>query len=138
MVTYLRDANTESPQSDKSLGDIFSASVLPSGGKELLVTSYGCVEDVSRSYQVDGHVESHQEYLMQTGLGLANVSLLQALLLAPQGPVDPAHKQAVKLEYCNLEVRGIPNMNMAKHIDFFEVFGDSINAQSHFHFSTNF
>ena len=32
------------------------------------------------------------------------IGLLQTFLLAPQGPVDPAHKQAVKLKYMQEQV----------------------------------
>ena len=39
------------------------------------------------------------------GLSWAHVGMLQALLLAPRGAVDPAEKQALKLNYVNDEVR---------------------------------
>ena len=38
------------------------------------------------------------------GKALLHMGLLQTFLLAPQGPVDPAQKKAVKLEYAREEV----------------------------------
>ena len=57
------------------------------------------------------HFKSEQEkntdifsQMISLGQFLAYAGLLQAFLLAPQGPVDPAHKVAVKLEYTKQEV----------------------------------
>ena len=43
--------------------------------------------------------------LISLGNLLALAGMLQAFLLAPQGPVDPVQKVAVKLEYAKQEVR---------------------------------
>ncbi|XP_038059884.1 midasin-like [Patiria miniata] len=58
---------------------------------------------------VGGGVGGHLVQLMALGRGWVRLGLLEVHLLAPRGPVDPAEKKALKLQYVKDEITDITN-----------------------------
>ena len=58
-----------------------------------------------REYNDSVNTDAMLQQQCMLGEAWTNAGLLQTFLLAPQGPVDPVEKLAVKLEYFRQEVR---------------------------------
>ncbi|XP_074663211.1 midasin-like [Tubulanus polymorphus] len=84
--------------------EIAKSEVLPTRMIDMLNTILQCM---SKSVTLPDPMKR----LYECGKLWSYVGLLQTLLLAPQGPVDPAEKQAIKLTYTNEQIGEI-DMNL--------------------------
>lgn len=83
-------------------------SILMAGFGEVFRSTLVAFNDMFLHHQPSDHHDNKHadvsQHAFHNGLALVHVGLLQAFLLAPVGPVDPAEKKAVKLEYLKEEV----------------------------------
>ncbi|XP_078617566.1 midasin-like [Branchiostoma floridae x Branchiostoma japonicum] len=79
---------------------------IPQSTLNLLTT---CLQSLENMGHQDTRERGRGEwrYRRERGSTWVHLGLLQVQLLAPQGPVDPAEKQAVKLDYVRKEIRAL-------------------------------
>ena len=104
--TLVNQLSTHEPDisHDVNLAELSVYDVLLPNFVDVTKATIAAVQPVLQHCSQSGQSEDVTESAFENGKAMVHVGLLQSFLLAPQGPVDPAQKKAVQLEYARQEV----------------------------------